>query len=65
MYKSGTAKSVGMTGALTPDLSKGGQPGWRRLFHNIIICNFMFYEDRVETRLLQVLRTQKNQTDFL
>ena len=33
-----------------PDLSKGVQRGWRCLFHNSILGDFIICQDRIETK---------------
>ena len=43
-----------MTGVLPPDLIKGEEKGAEVPFHNRITGNFMVYQDRLETHLLQL-----------
>jgi len=43
-----------MTGALPPCPLKEGETGAQVPLHNSIISNFMIYQDRLETNLLQL-----------
>jgi len=38
--------------------------GWRCFFHYIIVGNFMVYQDRLETNLLQLFAQQENSEWF-
>jgi len=47
-------------GHCSPALSKGRQRERRCLFHNSIMGNFMVYQDRFETNLLQLFAQQEH-----
>jgi len=50
-------------GAL-PLVLKGGQRGWRYLFHNSMVGISMVYEDGFYTNLLQLFAQQENSEWF-
>jgi len=60
----GKPERGGMTGAFSPCPFKRGATGAEVLFHNRIIGNFMVFEDRLETNLLQLFAHPENSERF-
>jgi len=60
----GTPERGCMTGALSPFPLKRGPTGAQVPLHNSIISNFMIYQDRLETNLLQLFAHTQNSEWF-
>jgi len=51
-------------GDIAPRALKRGQRGRKCLFHKSVMGNFMVYQDRFETNLLQIFAQQENSQWF-
>jgi len=59
-----TPESEEMAGHCPPALSKGGGTGAEVPFHNNVIGNFVVYQYRVETNLLQLFAHRETSEGF-